>query len=431
MTVLGVSRYLIQRSSSNSAHLFATRPATLICNGCGTIRNSSSNDKSKRSKAETENTTKIVAAKKSNSISPIHSRSSRKDAPSKKKQHDDHAPLTNEDTPNMLNRSSKLSSDQFLSNPYQADKTGSYRFTNMMLPTFNASILLDPASFCRKSALSSRNSSISGGDATLRLIRGRKAATKTIQTQLMNKGIRTRKGNDPQQSQPKSFVLMGHGVPHQVLKDHVDLADDILKLYGGAAEARFNNLQGDLNFDRMRIRSRMGDLSALPWPQQVEDVHPDHRASFGECVNRIQLYLTVMTRIATAFGVIVEPAKNGEQLDFSETGSWNWSAEFLRGMAYPVNVIPPTPLAGASRSGISQKGGRRSHLDNSIGPPIVELTERNGDHGQAHVRITLQGTPSPRPRDDRTSRTLSYRRKRNSPMTLVFHASFNRAGAGE
>jgi hypothetical protein len=149
----------------------------------------------------------------------------------------------------MLNRSSKLSSDQFLSNPYQADKTGSYRFTNM-LPTFNASILLDPASFCRKSALSSRNSSISGGDATLRLIRGRKAATKTIQTQLMNKGIRTRKGNDPQQSQPKSFVLMGHGVPHQVLKDHVDLADDILKLYGGAAEARFNNLQGDLNFDR-------------------------------------------------------------------------------------------------------------------------------------------------------------------------------------
>jgi hypothetical protein len=46
-----------------------------------------------------------------------------------------------------------------------------------------------------------------------------------------------------------AYALAGHGVPVQVLQDHINMADTLLAREEHAAECSFNNFHGDLNFD--------------------------------------------------------------------------------------------------------------------------------------------------------------------------------------
>lgn len=50
-------------------------------------------------------------------------------------------------------------------------------------------------------------------------------------------------------SRRSAYALTGHGVPTQVLQDHINMADNLLSREEHAAECSFNNFHGDLSFD--------------------------------------------------------------------------------------------------------------------------------------------------------------------------------------
>lgn len=117
--------------------------------------------------------------------------------------------------------------------------SGTYRLTKVF-PILNLSALLDSTEYCRKSALRSGTSTISGGDATLRLLRGREALVDVLR----NGCVDRKKKRGP----PQPHAVVGHGVPYQLLQNHVDMADSLLTHHDLSAECSFNNFQGDLSF---------------------------------------------------------------------------------------------------------------------------------------------------------------------------------------
>ena len=102
----------------------------------------------------------------------------------------------------------------------------------------------------------------------------------------------------------------------------------------------------------------------------------------------------------------------------------SWNAGFMRGLAFPPNMIPDCqlgPLLGRS-TGFESRAGY-------VSPPIVELNQSVGSVAcPTHVRITIQGTPSPSAAGSRivSSNRAVVRRKRVSPITLVFDCKFSR-----
>lgn len=100
----------------------------------------------------------------------------------------------------------------------------------LVLPVMNASALLDPLKYCKKSSRLSFNRngvnrSISGTDAARRLLRGKKdfiLAARSLK------------------SQPT--LLEGHGVPPQLFQHCIDMADALLLQYSPAVvECTFHN----------------------------------------------------------------------------------------------------------------------------------------------------------------------------------------------
>jgi len=370
-------------------------------------------------------------------------------------------------------------------------------------PILDASPLLDPSGYCRSSARPSGTTTISGGDAARRLSDGRRMCVDLLGGGRLtnyhgpvgaeddccdNNYFSCSSFPPPPPAELRAFALSGHGVPPQLLRDHVDCADGLLRILGDAAEVGFNNYRGEvsgrgrgrgrgsgrggeeemgLEFDWMRVRSRGGDNDPFPWPPRATERYFDPSPSEWEDYrHRVDLYLAVMNRMATALGSAVEESRRtsddsppeaddlGDCCDddeYDEIDSGNdddgfvgrvhiprprrWNVEFLRGFAYPPRLIP-YPRGGASSDSFDAG-------DALIGPPIVELTQRRrrrrrGRRGRSgtttsssadgHVRITIQGYPSSSVDSDcgreRSEAIRRRRRRAREPLTIVFDAKF-------
>ena len=106
------------------------------------------------------------------------------------------------------------------------------------LPHLFASAILDPKTYCKQSA--SSTSTISGGDAARRLLRGKQNFRQTMQQEL------TLRPKDVL----KIYVLQGHGVPVQLWEHILQVAQTWLHSQESAYEVSVQNVFGAIHFDR-------------------------------------------------------------------------------------------------------------------------------------------------------------------------------------
>lgn len=222
------------------------------------------------------------------------------------------------------------------------------------LPILNAASLLHTKSYSIKSAT---NSTISGLAATRRLLRGRHDFLQVVRKLL------------PTQ---KTFLLNGHGVPSQLLDEHIHLANDVLLHYDNATQCSFHSISDTVK----RIRVRTGDRNQVAhWPPNT----PRQDYSWDES---LQLYFKVMQRMAKRFTdvLILAPPTNDPESTCTkdeyenefDTGFMSssilphhWNVEFAR-----ASHAPPEPLIIVEFS------------------PILQ-----GPSAPGHLRLQLQGQP--------------------------------------
>jgi hypothetical protein len=267
------------------------------------------------------------------------------------------------------------SRDKSEDTPFWGSRGGTYRLAQT-LPTLNASAILDPKGFCHNSA--SAATTLSGADAVKRLLRGKGDLLTVMKQELQRK------------RRPKSYLLTGHGIPQQLLQSHLNLADSMLRSHQNARLLSFNNSFGHLSFDLLRIRAKDGTNAHSAWPARNVDETMD-----------MELYLTVMNRLANHLSECLQweypqSADPVDDDDFTPTTirtlprPHRWNVDILRGSVFPGMEEEPTP--------------------------IVEWTPREGLLAPGHVCIRLQGAPN------YTGESL--RRKKKSPVTLVFDACY-------
>lgn len=133
------------------------------------------------------------------------------------------------------------------------------------------------------------------------------------------------------------------------------------------------------------------------WPPLVD---VDDGTSFlddgSSMEHRLNLYLTVMNRIARQFHWSLRRKQNEiPECDLQFLQPRNWNARFRRG-----TIVPMAEL------GMTQKDKY------SIVQPIVEMTERKGSDAPFLIRVSIQGLAS----DSCTG----------VPVTLVFEAFFSK-----
>ena len=146
------------------------------------------------------------------------------------------------------------------------------------LPILDASPILDPKSFCTQRSASAAGgtggvTTVSGGDAAKRLVRARKEVVQLVRGTLLQSNLAfsnsrgedrvlgSSSGEDVSDGKGKAFGLCGHGVPVQLLRDHLDAALMIFErvgidesahpgsVGGRAVKCSFNNFNGNLCFD--------------------------------------------------------------------------------------------------------------------------------------------------------------------------------------
>ena len=272
-----------------------------------------------------------------------------------------------------------VSRDKNESTPFWGSNGGTYRLAQT-LPTLNASAILDPKGFCQHSA--SAATSKSGTDAAKRLLRGKYDLLNVMKLELQNK------------RRPKSFLLKGHGIPEQLLQNHLNLADALLKSHQNARLLTCSNPSGDLTFDLLRIRAKDGTSTHSSWSSDDSD------ESIG-----MELYLTVMDRLAKNLSEClnwdhppVAADGVGEDNDFIAVPMHalphphRWNVDILRGSVFPAMEEELTP--------------------------VIEWIPREGSMAPGHVCIRLQGIP--------IYTGDSLRRKKKSHVTLVFDACFRK-----
>jgi hypothetical protein len=343
------------------------------------------------------------------------------------------------------------------------------------LSTINASALLNTKEYCLKSAAAATSNS--GTEAARRLLRGKQDVVRILRQRVVYPRHNTNDTNEtnPQQQNvhqhpyhhrrqhepPVPHTLQGHGVPTQLLQNHLDLAGQLLELTGNASEVSFQNWSGELKLDWMRVRSQDGTSSVRPWPVVVPQSQDNGDDSGGTNKNNdtmaswdqeMALYLSVMNRLATQLSVVLQsqspptpptPASTGTRTmtdapastitdeysnvfsSFSSTDSQQqqqipmhppppryWNVKVWRGMAFAPDSLPAEPC------------------------PVVEWTPVQGLEAPGHVCIRIQGFPTT---DDATStntttggagdygstssRTL-LRRRQPQAVTLSFTACF-------
>jgi len=138
-------------------------------------------------------------------------------------------------------------------------------------------------------------------------------------------------------------------VPVQLLQDHVDVAWELLNQYSGSGngnvagssssgssndsgsadkivsktasssgtgevvECCFDNSRGELNMDWMKIRNRNGENYKIPYPLNTGATSSSSTQNLDTIHHSINLYLTVMARLSTTFGTILQTSPLQQQ----------------------------------------------------------------------------------------------------------------------
>ena len=269
-----------------------------------------------------------------------------------------------------------------------------------MLPTVNASALLDAPTYCRNSAftattknsMDSEKTMNSRTEAAKRLLRGKKDLLNML------------RGDIILQESPRPFCLAGHGVPKQLLQEHINMGDSILHHFNEPAEVSLRNSDPCCP-EAMKIREHTGQSRMWLWPTQksttephplLEQVHQEEDEVTGDSLQntsqtwgeRLDLYIAVMDRLASRLGHIGSC--------FKKESRQHWSLKIYRGMAFPVEVI-----AGAD-------------VDGPV--PVLEWNPvHRVSKRQPHMSIRLQGTPD---------LVAAAGQRSVNPVTLVYDARF-------
>jgi hypothetical protein len=324
-----------------------------------------------------------------------------------------------------------------------------YRHT---LSTINASALLNTKEYCLKSAAAATSSS--GTEAARRLLRGKKDVVNILRRHV----VYTRQQDANQQRQqnvhpyqphqrepPIPHALQGHGVPVQLLQNHLDLAGELLDLTpGNAAEVSFQNWSGELSLDWMRVRSQDGHSSVRPWPVVVPQTQDNdggdngnettinHNDTMATWDQDMALYLSVMNRLATQLSLVLQTqspptatptttstrkmtdastttmtdeysnvfssfksSSTEQQIPMHPPPPRYWNVKVWRGMAFAADSLPAEPC------------------------PVVEWTPVQGLEAPGHVCVRLQGFPT-----RRSNGTATSTRRQPQAVTLSFTACF-------
>ena len=254
----------------------------------------------------------------------------------------------------------------------------------------NVSPFLDPKDFCRRSAFYEEKPTLNGTLAARRLLEGKKLLLETLSEDILRIKNKQRK--------PRSYTILGHGVPKQLLQSHVNMADFLLAHYKNSPEISFKNSTGKLSVETLRIRS--------PHPDGKNRAEPWSFAQHSELDDQMQLYLAVMNRISTTLSDVLwsdapMPAVENEEDDdddFVRSSSssavtpLHWNVELMKGTDNPFD---------------------------SMLTPIVEWTLPESGLAPGRMSIRLRGlSRSPAP--------VSNNRRRRKPVevTLTYRASF-------
>jgi hypothetical protein len=109
------------------------------------------------------------------------------------------------------------------------------------LPTIHVDALLDPKAYCRRTAFRGGAPPTKSGPAAMkRLLQGKNHALKVLRREVHRPGFSRKRS---------PYACVGHGVPRQLLQDHINLAESLLLYHDGAAEISCRNVGGGVSFD--------------------------------------------------------------------------------------------------------------------------------------------------------------------------------------
>lgn len=229
-----------------------------------------------------------------------------------------------------------------------------------LLPTLNASSLLHTKSYCVKSA---KNSTKSGTAAARRLLRGQHDFLQVVRKLV------------PVQHR---FHLKGHGVPSQLLEEHIHLANDVLSYYNNAAACSFHSISESVQ--RIRIRTE-GSNQVANWP-------PNYSRQEYSWDESLQLYFKVMQRMAKRLGdVLISPPMRENA---NEPNSTTWTKDEYD------NEFDSVFLSSSTKPHHWNVEFARVSQSHDMPEPLitVEFTPiLQGPSAPGHVRLQLRGQP--------------------------------------
>jgi hypothetical protein len=262
-------------------------------------------------------------------------------------------------------------------------------FTLKKTWTFNASPLLDPQQYCKASASFQVNrNSKNGTQAAKSLNHGKQKLVSELQTNIQQYNAkRTKKKN-------RSFAMIGHGVPKQLLQNHVDMADLLLPHYGNASEISFKSF-GNLAIDKLRVNNAQ--------QHSLQEWNFDENSTVQQ---EMLLYLTVMNRMTCILSQVLwikeeEAAVASEEE--SDDDDDDDDDDFV------PSVISSTPAIPQHWKVELSRGQEDMQQECQVLLPIVEfmVAEKKQSAGRILIRLSGRGA-----------------KNTSESTTLVFHASF-------
>lgn len=202
-----------------------------------------------------------------------------------------------------------------------------------------------------------------------------------------------------------SFQVSGHGVPVQLLRDHIELAGDVLSfassdsaeaINGNAIQCSFASVGGSRKVEWMQVRRANQSVSVVPWPIDLLFMSSDNYPS-GCAGYRLHLLLAVVTRISSMVCRILRDDGRPPRADVPLRPE-RWIVQMRRGTRYDMgeNMVLKSkklrPIVEIERVGVGRYdgGGYRSlsalKRDGTKGAnyaPTMEAT--------CNVRVVLQG----------------------------------------